>query len=204
MLEKELAKKVKEIEMPNEMRERILQKCKIEMEENFMSKNKVYRFSKKSMITAASIILCLCITGGTVLAATGKLKGFFKDEKRWDGAVVGTSYEQATDEINVSVIDVTENITLLVEFASPETVPYKEFDSFGIGSYRITDMSGNVVQKESELASVTIVDGKATMHIPVEALACGDYKLVVEAFVGSKKADQQLAMSGYWECEFTR
>ena len=45
MLGKELAKKVKEIELPKEMRERIQQNCKIEMEEKFMSKNKVYRFS---------------------------------------------------------------------------------------------------------------------------------------------------------------
>lgn len=204
MLEKELAKKVKEIELPKDMRERIRQNCKIEMEEKFMSKNKVYRFSKKSIVTAASLVLCLGITSVTVLAATGKLKGFFKDEKRWDGAVVGTSYEQATDEINVNVIDVTEQILLEVKFVNPEMYPYKEFETLSVGSYKIVDVSGKVFMRGSESDWEDIVEGKVTINIATDDFVPGEYKLIVEEFVGSKKADQPLVMSGTWECEFSR
>ena len=69
--------------------------------------------------------------GVTTLAATGKLEGFFKDIKRWDGAIVGTSYEQATDEIDVSVIEgysemTTDNnfVVLTIKIVNNSGEPY--------------------------------------------------------------------------------
>lgn len=50
------------------------------------------------------LVLCLCLTGVTALAATGKLQGFFSDITGWNGAVVGTSYEQATKELEVKAM----------------------------------------------------------------------------------------------------
>lgn len=49
-----------------------------------------------------------------------------------------------------------------------------------------------------------IVEGKAKIIIPTDTLVPGEYKLIVDEFVGEKKADQPLVMSGNWECKFTR
>ena len=92
MMSKELKKKVNEIEMSDEMRSRIIRNCYLKMEEETMRKNKRTTFFRKPMVAVASLALCICLTGISAMAATGKLQGFFKDITRWDGAVVGTSY----------------------------------------------------------------------------------------------------------------
>lgn len=74
-----LVEKLNEFEMPKEMRDRIIRNCYIESEEQTMHKNTTKKFIKKPMAVAASFVLCLCLTGVTALAATGKLQGFFKD-----------------------------------------------------------------------------------------------------------------------------
>ena len=108
MTEKNCLENLKEIEMPDDMKNRIVSKCKVELEEQKMSKRKINKFARRPMVAAASLVLCLCLAGATVLASTGKLQGFFKDVKRWDGAVVGTTYEQATDEIAVKITEVKD------------------------------------------------------------------------------------------------
>ena len=47
-------------------------------------------------------IVLLCAVLPNAMAASGMLKGFFRDVKRPDGAVIGTTYEQATDEIAIN------------------------------------------------------------------------------------------------------
>ena len=49
-----------------------------------------------------------------------------------------------------------------------------------------------------------VVDGQATIPVPVKELGSGTYKLVIHAFVGGAKAEQPLTMSGTWEMEFSR
>ncbi len=206
---KNLSKKVKEIEMPIEMRERIIKNCYMEMEENNMSKMK--RISKnngstsfKKYMVAASLVLCVCLTGVTTLAATGNLQGFFKDITRWDGAVVSTSYEQATDEIDVSVIAASDELIVTINMINPTTAPYSSFDTFGIESYEIVDLEGTVVVEGNTTEMSEILDDKSIISIPFETLSNGSYKLVITEFVGNAKADQPLIISGNWEYEFTR
>ena len=104
MMSKELKKKVNEIEMPDEMRSRIIRNCYLKMEEEMMRKDKRTTFFRKPIVAVASLALCICLTGISAMAATGKLQGFFKDITRWDGAVVDTSYEQATNEVEVKAM----------------------------------------------------------------------------------------------------
>ena len=82
MNKNEFVNKIRKIEMPKDMQRRIIENCYMEMEKKRM--NKMF---KRPMVVAASFALCVCLTGVTALAATGKLEGFFKDVKRWDGAV---------------------------------------------------------------------------------------------------------------------
>lgn len=208
-----LEEKVKEIQMPEEMRKRILAKCnenmvvdmKKEMESKKMRKNNGNKIWNKSLVMAASLALCICVTGITAMAASGQLKGFFKDKIGWNGAVVGTTYEQATDEILVSVVnaDVEEELELLVTFVNPEEAPYREIEMVRIESYQILDATGKVVA-EGGTDEYRMMAEAVNMSVPVRVLEEGSYKLVITAFSGSAKADQPLSIYGEWECVFKK
>ena len=202
---RELSQKVRKIEMSQEMKERIIKNCQNELEKNSKSLN--HRVFRKSVAAAASMLLCSCLVGVTALAATdttGKLQGFFKDIIRWDGAVTGTSYEQATDEINLSIISVSEELTVMAEMVNPMIFPYKAFETFGIEKYEIFDTDGKRVMVGNVTEAPEVMEGRVTIVIPISELSDGDYRLVVSAFVGGSKADQPLVLNGTWECEFRR
>lgn len=201
-----LAEKVKEINMPDEMQERIIRRCyqtsNLEMESQIMKRTNT--FLKKPIVVAASLVLCLCITGVTTMAASGHLQGFFRDITNWRGAVTGTAYEQATDELAVKITEVAEDITVSVTMVNPKVAPYIAIQELGVESYEILDASGKVAMKGEPTAMAKVVDGQATIIVPANELSAGIYKLVIRAFVGGAKAEQPLTMSGTWECEFLR
>ncbi len=204
MDENKLKNKICEIEIPTEMQERILKNCYMKMEDKTMSKNTAKNFFRKPMVAVASLALCVCLTGVTALAATGKLEGFFKDITSWNGAVVGTSYEQATDEIEVSVVSVTDELTIEATMVEPKEAPYSVLETLGVNSYKITDVTGKVIVKGGTSEAVEIANGQVSLSIPLEDVADGEYKLIVNSFVGGAKADQPLVISGNWECTFTK
>jgi len=197
----ELSQKIQEIEMPEEMKQRIIRNCYNKTEVKAMRKNKVFQ---KPVVAVASVMVCLCLVGVTaVFAANGKLEGFFKDITRWDGAVIGISYEQATEEIKMSAVAAEDELTVTAEFVKAEMIPYKEFETFGIKEYRIMDEQGNVVIKGDTTEAFEIMEGKVNIVIPIADFSSGKYTLVVSGFIGSKKADQPLTLGGNWECEIT-
>ncbi|MBE5864944.1 MAG: hypothetical protein E7292_01860 [Lachnospiraceae bacterium] len=169
-----------------------------------MRKDKSSKRVMKPLAAVATMVICVGLVGVTALATSGKLQGFFKDITRWDGAVVGTSYEQATDEIQLSVIGESDKLIVTAEFVNRDIAPYFTFENFGIENYELVDANGNVVVEDAKTELVEIVEGKTTFEIPVSGLGGGNFKLVVSSFVGSAKADQPLVMSGNWECEFER
>lgn len=199
-----ITKKICEIEMPKEMRKRIIGNCKKQMEEERMSrtqKNKKPMF-QRPLTVVASVALCVCVVGVTALAASEKLQGFFKDVKRWDGAVTGTTYENATEEIKVEVAVEGETIEVYVEAQDPTKAPYGFFDILEIGTYEIVDNQGNIVDISAEPAQWDA--GKATIEMSAEDLPAGSYTLIIHEFVGSAKADQPLPIRGNWVCEFEK
>lgn len=202
---KEFAQSVQKIEMSDEMQTRILDSCykKINQETEYKTMTKkANRSFKKPLATAAAIALCICIGGVTAIAATGK--GFFKDIVRWDGTITGIAYEQATDEIDIAVTDVTGSLTVVATVVDPTMVPYMTFDEMRIGSYKIVDASSKVVLEGVSNEMLPYENGQITVSIPLESLESGTYKLIIDSFVGGSKADQPLVMSGNWECEFTK
>ena len=201
-----LTKKMKEIEMPDEMRKRIIANCSDALnKERNTGEARMRRINnrwKKSLPIAAALVLGVCITGVTAMAATGKLEGFFKDIKNWNGAVVGTAYEQATEEIAVSIKEVTNELIVLVTIEEPEKPPYLYSELFGIVSYKIEDMEGNVVLNEEAFGERVNFSNQMSLEIPLNQIPSGEYKLVIKQFISEKKADQPLRISGNWECEF--
>ena len=201
---KKLVEKLNEIKMSKELQERIIKNCYLEMEEKTMRKNTTKNFFKRPMAVAASLALSFGLMGVTALAATGKLEGFFKDIIRWDGAVTGTSYEQATDEVELSVMNVSDELEIKVAMVNPVVVPYSVFELFGVESYQIVDVAGNVIIEGEPTEMVEVVDGKVNISISLDDISSGKYKLIVRQLVGSAKADQPIVLSGAWECEFVK
>ena len=153
---------------------------------------------KKVVSVTAVIALCLCAS----VAATNHF-GLFKDVTNWCGAIIGMEYMQATDEIEVSAVAEQGVLRITATFLAPDMAPYSELDTFGVGSYQIVDASGDVMVDGEGADFVEIVNSKAVMTFSLEGIDSGDYKLLVSSFVGSKKADQPLKISGDWECDFT-
>lgn len=211
-----LKEEIQTIQMPAAMQARILENCRsAELEEKekvFMAKNiseneqnaakrsgnKWTRFAS----VAAAIALCLGFGGVTVMAANGKLEGFFADVTRWDGAVVGTTYEQATEEIEVSASVSNDSIIIDVTLLKAGEAPYMTFEQFGAPVYSIEDASGNVIVEGISSVAAEITDGKVVVELPADAMESGNYKLIITEFTGSSKADQPLPVKGYWVCEF--
>lgn len=203
MIEKKLAEEVKNIEMPKEMRERILNKCYTEKEKMTMRKNSGKNVFGKPVMAAAVLAACLCVTGVSAMAATGNLTGFFQDVKGLFGAVTGTTYEQATDEIEIRITEVSDILT--VEMVMDETkVPYRELETIEVGSYRIVSADGDVVAKGEQSTVASLVDGAASVSVALPDADAGAYKLIITELIGSKKADRPLPIHGEWECEFIR
>ncbi|MBR4082959.1 MAG: hypothetical protein IKK33_01610 [Lachnospiraceae bacterium] len=200
---KEFAEKVKQIEMPAEMQERIKKHCYEKMEEENMKKSRKNIF-QKPMVAVAALVLCLFVTGVSALAATGKLEGFFKDITRWDGAVIGTTYEQATDEVEIEITEVADRLEVNITFVDAQKVPYSTFESLGINNYQIMDKNGKALVKEAETAASTINNGQVQLSVSLEGIPAGEYNLVVTELVGSSKADQPLIVNGTWECIFVK
>ena len=166
-----------------------------------MRKNEV-KFFKRPFVAVATLVLFVCVTGVTALAASGKLQGFFKDVKRFDGAVVGTTYEQATDEMTIQILQVSEDILVEVSIVDPTIVPYRELELFGVNRYEIINADGKTIVKGETTEMAAAENGVVTIHIPLEDVPSGQYTLVISEMIGSKKADQPLVMSGTWESAF--
>lgn len=212
-----LKQQVKAIIMPQDMQRRIIDNCYKEMEDTTMGKTVLKRnktLFMRPMAVAAALILCFCLAGVTGLAASGKLQGFFRDIVKWDGAVTGTTYEQATDEIHMRIADVTDTLTVEFTVLDPTVAPYAMFDTFGIKEYTIVNADGKVAAgsnashgkavKDQTLDMAKLSNGNAVVTIPLSSVPAGEYTLIVTKLVGSAKADQPLEISGVWECTFIR
>ena len=207
-MEELLKKKMEEIKMTGAMQERILQNCLKETEKertdlSMMEKKNNKRWFQKPLAVAAAFALCLTLGSVTALAANGRLEGFFKDITDWRGAVTGTTYEQATDEITVNVIAEAGVLKVEAVFVEAEKAPYFEVEQLAIGKYQVIDVNGDIVAQGDAGESVLVQDGQADLTLDVEELPEGQYTLQLQSFIGSKKADQPLSINGNWECEFS-
>ena len=194
------------ITMPEEMKHRIINNCRTQLihsgKETIMKTNQKTTIFRKpaAALAALAILLSLAVTA---VAAPGILKGQFRDIKDWRGAVVGTAYDQATDEIAVHVAVNGNTLTVHAVFADPQMAPYVYAEQLGIAQYRIESEKGKTVQKGSA-ESVETVNGTAAITIPLDDLESGSYNLIVTAFAAEEKADQPLNIYGNWECTFTK
>ena len=190
---------IEKIEMPEDMKERIQKNCLGALSHETEGKRMKNRKPlKRTFLIAAVLVLCLPVIGMAV-SNTGK----FKDVKNIFGAITGTEYENATEEITVSLF--AEEKTLFVEtaFVNPDIPPYNACEMLSIGAYQIMDKTGNIVMEGEETSPVMVVDGKTIFDLSLKNLEKGNYTLKIDSFISSKKADQPLPIYGNWELNFS-
>lgn len=140
---------------------------------------------------AAVLALALLLPVGTYAAGRA---GFFRDVKRWDGAVVGTAYENATNEISVTAVRQDDQLLVTVTLLTPDKAPYPYIEELSIGEYQLLNEKGKVIVKGT-VDAVPLISGQAEFTIP----AIEGHTLRITEFISHKKAEQPLPISGEWE-----
>ncbi len=169
---------------------------------------------KRIFVIAA--VLALCIITVTITPFASSMKGFFKDIVRFDGAIIGTRYENATNEIKVHAKDmVTENgsvvIPLELTFENSTEAPFAYIQEISVADYMMFDSTaGEIFRLESDpeySGKGNIIDGKALINLSihdVELKSGEEYTIVIEKMYGFKKADAPLHITGTWQCKFIK
>jgi len=182
------------------------------MEERTMSKPKFT--IKRTMAIAAVLTLCLVIVCMTPLASS--IRGFFSDIVRFDGAITGTKYENATNEIIVNAMELTTDngndiIPLELIFENPNEAPFAYIQEIAVSDYIVLDeTTGEILKLEcypEYSGKGAINDGKAVVNLSIDdaKLKSGEeYTIVIEKMYGLAKADAPLHITGTWKCNFIK
>jgi len=182
------------------------------MEVNTMSKPKITM--KRTLALVA--VLALCIITVTMTPLANSIRGFFSDIVRFDGAITGTQYENATNDIKVDVLELTsENgnviIPLDLTFENPTEAPFPYIQEVAVSGYKILNKNNKEVIKTKVSAEDgdkgTVSDGKVLVNLSLkdDKLKSGEeYTIVIEKMYGLSKADAPLHITGTWKCNFTR
>ena len=182
------------------------------MEERTMSKPKIT--IKRTMAIAAVLALCLVIVCMTPLA--NSIRGFFSDIVRFDGAITGTQYENATNEIIVNAMELTTDngndiIPLELTFENPNEAPFAYIQEIAVSDYMVLDeTTGEILKLEcypEYSGKGTIKDGNALVNLSLNDTkfkSGKEYILVIEKMYGLAKADAPLHIIGNWKCKFIK
>ena len=184
------------------------------MEVNTMSKPKGRITIKRTLAIVA--VLALCVITVTMTPLANSIKGFFSDIVRFDGAITGTRYENATNDIKVDILELTsENgniiIPLVLTFENPTEAPFPYIQEVAISEYRILDANNKEIEKVRVSAEDgdkgTVNEGNVLVNLllnDTEFEKGKEYKIVIEKMYGLAKAEAPLHITGSWECEFVK
>ena len=166
------------------------------------------------MCIVAVLALCLVTVCMTPLASS--IKGFFSNIIRFDGAITGTQYESATNDIKVDILELTsENgniiIPLDLTFENPTEAPFPYIQEVAVSEYKILDSNNKEIIKTKLAAEDgdkgTVSDGKVLVNLSLNdiTLKSGEeYTIVIEKMYGLSKADAPLHITGTWKCNFMK
>lgn len=119
-IESLLKQSLRNLELSREAEARIIGNCILQCNQKEMFAEKESRFLRRSVSAAVAVALCLCLS---VTAAAAGYGGHFKDVKNWCGAVTGTKYEQATEEIQISANVTHGKLVVLATMLTPNKFP---------------------------------------------------------------------------------
>ena len=170
-----------------------------ELNEDLVKKFYERRASKhmRPKFAAAIAVPLVLAIAGTGAYAVSK-SGYFRDRTNIFGTVTGSVYENANDEINVSLGYDPGTITVKVVFSDPKAMPYREFETIALKDFSITDQTDSSEVNCGEIMPAMINNGEAEIQIPAGELKSGSYRINISSFLGEKKADQPLEVKGQW------
>ena len=158
-----------------------------------------------------STVAAVVTVGAITVVSAGAIKGMFKDVKRWDGAVIGTEYVNATNDIEMSInATKDEYISLDINFENQNEAPFAFIQEVAITDYKILDNNDKEVLEVNSTVENgikgNVENGRILLELPTndKLNSNQNYKLVVNTIYGLAKADQPLKITGTWECEFSR
>ena len=184
-----------------------------DMEEKNMSRQTNKSWIRKPIAIAA--VLALCIMTVTLTPIANSIKGFFKDIVRFDGAITGTEYTNATNDIKIDTLEInTENGQLIlpldITFENKTEAPFPYIQEIAVSEYKILDANNKEIAEKKnaveESVKGTVSDGKVLVYVPLdENLKENEtYFIQIDKMYGLSKADAPLHITGTWKCEFTR
>lgn len=186
MMERKLRQTLSAVTLPEASRRRILQTMP----------EKKRRSTLRPALLAA--VLALCITLPLGAAALGG-EGFFKDVKNIFGAVTGTEYENATEEIAVTAQRMGNTLLIHVALLVPEKAPYPYISLLSLHDYELLNADGKVVKEGDTVQALPMEDTAVTFSLPLPEDAAS---IRIHSFLGSgQKGDQPLPIYGSWQCQ---
>ena len=197
-------KELNQINIPNSLHSR----CEAGFNEAMTEqKGRIMMFNSKKKALAAAIALVLMVgVIGTGTAFADSIRGFFTDVKNPTGAIIGTRYNNATEEITVTAKADSEAVTVHLDFLFPNEAPYGFISEVSVKNVVITGSNGAKLLTVDETKRTVITDGTASISIPLGTLQLNtntEYTIIFDTVVGHEKADQPLPMGGTWRCTFT-
>lgn len=196
-----LKKSVEEIKMTDETKQRIINDIRLkttDKEENNM-KNSNIRF-KRTAVIAAVIAICAFSVGAGVIH---HLRGFADVTK--NGAVVDTVFYEDTEMIELEA-EVCDDLVVTANMLDYQNAPYLYLEQIESMYYYICNIENPdaILEKGRVSSTSDFENGKVSFAVPLENIPEGEYILVAEEFVGTKKADRPLPIRGKWTCSFIK
>ncbi len=161
------------------------------------------KFRKSTIAAAVALVLTAGLLTAGAITYADSIRGSFSDVFGFGGAIVGTEYHNATEEISVTAEANSETVTVNARFLYPADAPYAFITELSLKNVTITDSSGAKLLTIEETDQATITNGSVSVAIPMGTLILSpnaEYTLAFDTAVGHAKAEQPLPMSGNWSC----
>jgi len=195
----ELKKAVKDIKMSEDTKNRIIENCNSQIREREEFSMRKHDKNFKRILPIAAVVMLFMITASAVVI--NHIRGFRDVVK--NGAVIDTQFDEVPEMIDIQ-LEVTDKIAVHVTMLGYESLPYSELDEIESILYHIEDSHGNIPSKGPALSTTPFENGKVSFDIPIDEIDEGEYKLVINGFVGTKKADRPLHICGTWVVPFNK
>ena len=182
----------------NELNDRILERVKSRIAVSNLEMEEKQMLSRRKRIISFMSVICVISVG---FAFANHFRGFSDVYK--GTSVVGTTYEEATEMIKIDV-EAGDNLLVTANVVDYTNIPYSEIEKMDINSYKIMDSVGKIVKDGNAKSITEFENGVVSFEISLGNVDSGEYKIVIDEFVGTKKADQPLPIKGVWECSFVR
>lgn len=197
-MKRRIERELDNIEIPKELHERSkigIQKASSEIK----GENKMNKYIKRVAGVAAALVLSIGLIAVNNSTLANSIKGFFKDITNWNGAITGTEYVQATEEIDIKVsISIVESNKVLlpieVTLKNINEAPFNVIEALALGKFKITDSSDNEINNgEIQIGSISKenysfeIDDENNLLTEIESQDLSNRKFIANLVINKKQ-----------------